>query len=239
MYITSKYHDYYDSASAYGIDKECVYRRDLKEIDIPKINLPYWAEKHTHGFKLTLRPMILGFCGDIYPAVVFEYEFEKNVYPLIAPVPKNEIVYNFDVYRTRLQELGVSLDSGKRFFWHRDYLDHDKGAENFFNDNYDDFKDLFRKYHVPIFSLQHKPSRTGFVLTLNPKLNTIQFMKVKDPHTAFQDIFMYLSGVLGNKEKDTVKISDKDMLKQKGFDQYSFKTGKGEKKPRAKNRGKE
>ena len=34
---------------------------------------------------------------------------------------------------------------------------------------------------------------------------------------------MYISGVIGTGEKDTIKISDKDMRDAKGFDDWSFK----------------
>ena len=33
MLIISKFHDYYDSAIAYGVDKECVYNRKTEIID--------------------------------------------------------------------------------------------------------------------------------------------------------------------------------------------------------------
>ena len=51
-------------------------------------------------------------------------------------------------------------------------------------------------------------------------------------------LVLYVLGKNFFTEKDTVDISDKDRLQQRGFDKYSFKTMKGDKKPRAKNRGK-
>ena len=53
---------------------------------------------------------------------------------------------------------------------------------------------------------------------LNPRLKRFEFYKVFDSYGAFQEIHMFLSGVLGNTEKKTVGVSDIHRLEAHGFD---------------------
>jgi hypothetical protein len=239
MYIVSKFRDYYDTASAYGIDKDCVYNRELKEIELKTSKLPYGSDQRLRDKSIFIEPFLIGFCGKIYPAVKLSCSTSSFNYS--APTQIEEMLFSFTEFQSRLESLGIYLEKSKQYFWQTDRIIHKTGAENFFYGDHREYENLFREYHTPIFSIG-KPGllvRENVHLTINPSLRKLQFMKMKDPHTTFQDIYQYLAGVLGNKEKDIVQISDKDMLKQKGFDKYSFKTMKGEKKPRAKNRGKD
>ena len=47
-----------------------------------------------------------------------------------------------------------------------------------------------------------------------------------DAYGIYQEIEMYMGGVLGSQEKETIEISDKDKRDSKGFDNYSFKKRK-------------
>lgn len=60
---------------------------------------------------------------------------------------------------------------------------------------------------------------------LYPVLQDLNFQKVKDPYTAFQEVQAYKFGVLGCNENEVVTISDKDRIAGKGFDtKYGFRT---------------
>lgn len=70
------------------------------------------------------------------------------------------------------------------------------------------------------------PYATRFVygcLELNPCLKDISFYKVMVEHIAYQELSMYVGGVLPRDEAMTAIISDKDRIIQHGFDKYSFK----------------
>jgi len=84
MRIISKFHDYYDSAMAYGYDDDgYIYLR--KEEDIPKeevkslIGDELYSDIHNSGFmdnyarlsyhEFCHRIVIIGFCGKIYPMI--------------------------------------------------------------------------------------------------------------------------------------------------------------------------
>ncbi len=57
-------------------------------------------------------------------------------------------------------------------------------------------------------------------------LGDLQFAKVRDPFTAHQDIASFVSGVLPDRSRDTVEISDTDRIRKAGFDtKTSFRKG--------------
>ena len=236
MYIISSFHDYYDTAMSYGIDKSCVYARDVSEIHFNlKIDLPREVQiTFSNGIGLRIIPMIIGFCGKMYPTIKFEYSPGYG----ILQAPKDEYFFRFQDFEDKIN-MTIGFDKKTRYFWSRGYINSESTAKLFFENEFTSLLSMFREYHAPVILIEESSkTRTDIKLTVNPNLRQLQFVKHKDPYTAFQEISMYLAGVLGNKEKSTVQISDKDMLKQKGFDEYSFKTMKGDKKPRAKNRGK-
>jgi hypothetical protein len=92
---------------------------------------------------------------------------------------------------------------------------------------------IFTQYKIPIFIygdyLDGKYTRgESKQLILNPKLKDWGFQSVVDPVSAFQSIYMYISGVIGVPESPMVKISDKEMAKKRGHDdKYSFRKPPG------------
>jgi hypothetical protein len=89
--------------------------------------------------------------------------------------------------------------------------------------------DLFVSCNCPIITI----SRTGFtgghpfvhrnVITLNPQLSQFGFVKFKDPYQAYQDLSMYVGGVLCSHKDKTVVMDDNVMRDKKGFDKWSFR----------------
>lgn len=57
----------------------------------------------------------------------------------------------------------------------------------------------------------------------NVNLKELQFQKIVDPYTAFQEISMFIGGVLGNPEKEMTELTEKDRINQHGFDKWSFR----------------
>ena len=107
--------------------------------------------------------------------------------------------------------------------------------------NYD-AKDLFVEYNTPVFVYDGDYGRTALTtgrsyhrnkdaFIINPLLKDYEFYKVFDTFQAFQEIQMYIGGVLGSKENEIIKISDKDKINQHGFDfKWSFRKEKEIKK---------
>lgn len=73
----------------------------------------------------------------------------------------------------------------------------------------------------------------GIVVRVNPLLSSYRFQALMDPVTAYQEIAMYVGGVLPKPGPPMVTISDDIMRDEKGFDEQSFRNvTPGERKAR-------
>lgn len=231
MFIVSKFHDFYDVGSSYGIDKTCVYKRKVDTVTIKGGNNFHWRDE-SNGADLiydesrprtvnqreyNFRTLAIGFCGVIYPCI------QINMTHCHITVPY--LFYNADDYMNFVTT--HNLRKAKRRYSFYSQVEYTaEYAKRFFDGSFNVFNELFFDHKSPIFVAEY--SRGGkFKITFNDKLKKFKFYQVKDSFTAFQEVYMYLSGVIGNTEVDMVQISDKDQLYKKGFDDKSFKTSKG------------
>lgn len=200
MLIVSAFRDYYDSIKVYGIDKTVVYNRKIEKMDFKK-----GPRMYSIGF-FQKEPFqgtrIIGFCGKLYPLL------QKN----------NVIIYDKKHALSSIKENYYSREVSECF------------GEALTNPQ---LLKIFTQYKVPVFIygdyLDGKYTRgESKQLILNPKLKDWGFQSVQDPVTAFQNIYMYISGVIGIPESPMVKINDKEMAKKKGHDSpYSFRKPPG------------
>jgi len=253
MYIISKRKDYYDGAVGLGIDKSIVYERKIEiEEDSEKFIQPFtstkgWDRKKRNGFrKIVNTPatvdksvfssssaFIVGFCGKLYIGWKFYHEvnntsFNKytgSMYGLDSNL-KTFITYDLDFIKKELVEHSWS---GK-LINDIDYILNYKPI------------DIFRKLNTPIFIHDTDYGRTTIhryrnneVFITNPTLKEFEFYKVMDSYTAFQEIQMFMGGVLGSGEKEIVEVEDKYKITQHGFDNNSFRRSKanGKKRPQS------
>jgi len=239
MRIISKFHDYYDSVTSFGQDPSLVYNREtskVKYIDrdkrFPKMYLEFCFRNRTSREWWDYRSAYIGFCGKIYPAI-----FNLN----------NEYFFTYDSFFKHLSEnFPKRIEdflTGKRngYFWNKNLVKNNEKSTKEFFDNVVSNVEIFQKLKTPVFSFgyvipkengYYKNDVTEYELTLNPMLRELGFQSKVDPFTAYQEISMFLGGVIGQPEKDTIDISDKDMLYKKGFDMFSFKRAPGKIKPR-------
>jgi len=245
MRIISKFHDYYDTATAYGIDKECIYKRIAETPDISKhikyatnseeykkLNQTDFNIKKT-GIDCSLIQHVVGFCGEIYPLMELKKENLKW-YPKIGITREYKSLYFYDKdeLKQHLHEWGCENPDKiiiKASNWWSYILDNDCFFDK---QNWRFLPPLFRQHGCPVFAYTYLCGNT--TLELNACLKNFEFYKIKSATEAFQEIHMYMSGVLGNIEKETLDISDKDMRDKKGFDNWSFKKEPGQKKRRKK-----
>lgn len=238
MRIISKFKDYYDVGMSYGADPTLVYARETAfyHSDFEKGFRPGYIEPLNSG--------ILYFCGTAYPFMT-SYDYSpyytgaKDDF-LFFQTPEQVDAYQEEYFKKRRHS--------NRFIGSA-YLENQ--MEDFLKEPYKVDVDIHFKYKAPVVMYLQKTwenlgvmanpngvyssSKKGFVYA-NPILRTLNFQRVVDPYTAFQEISMFLGGVLGNIERDTVKITDDKILRDsKGFDDQSFKTGSpGKKKNRRK-----
>lgn len=219
MLIVSKFHDYYDVGMKLGVDKTVVYDRKTLAIKDNFLSLVRHSESGWTG-------AVLAFCGKFYP---FIYHTQRGV-------GIDRIIW------TLPEALAILPRSKWSFSWDDDRLDTDNGIKKFFERKYPELEKVFHDHKCPVFGFTPPPTRVYSwrnegpyrALTLNPSLKDLEFYKVKDPITAFQDIYMFISGVIGTTPKPTKPIDDKIMAASKGHDgKYSFKKPPGK---RGKNR---
>lgn len=238
MYIISKQKDYYDGVvGSMGIDKTIVYEREFVEIkdykDFPnefRRNQPWRRGGENHFLNLGHYPtvkeskylvadsFIVGFCGKLYLGWKFHWEEqEMQDYGGYSPVVKTKIIYGFENAKEHL----------KNERWSGNLVDDVNYVLSY------DPMDIFRKYSTPIFIyddnynrlriLEYWGKHGGSRFLINPMLKKYEFYKVFDAFTAFQELQMFISGVLGTGEKEIIEVEDKYKIAQHGFDKWSFR----------------
>ena len=229
MYIISKRKDYYDGvAGTTGIDKTIVYERqiiDMEDDNRPKEFQEYslWKNRKESPFvklsntdiKRELRvlykhtqPFIIGFCGKLYVG-----------WKLYSEDASKELVTTISYDNENMKKLVEKHTYGGNFEDNLNYVL-----------SYDPIE-FFRVLNTPVFVYDTDYGRTDFdkywrnhpKFFINPLLKEYQFYKVFDAFQAFQEIQMFLGGVLGNKEKDITEVADKYKIAQHGFDKWSFR----------------
>jgi len=231
--IVSKFHDYYDTAIAYGIDKECVYNRKTEELNKPKHPRHEIVEFNNKDYSFKFTTQTIGFCGDIYRCIIVKqqgnYSISDEIVTLAFYDAKSVIEY--------MKEHKIGL-SGRRSRWRwNSWSRNNWNSEEEVNNYYEreikqETYDIFQELKVPVFLLH------GNCRTINPCLKDFKFGKIKDSVTTFQEIHQYIAGVLGTNENETVEITDKVRSQQHGYDKWSFRTMPGDSKKAKKRRNK-
>ncbi len=232
MYVISKNKDYYDGVvGSVGMDKTIVYERVIDEITdnakMPKEfkhtrfswegNNPFLSvcyaqidHKKTKKYKY-VRGFIVGFCGKLYLGWKFEYK---------AKTWDVEIGRHVDVTNT---DIIYGYENAKKYL-KADYWRSNLGDDIRYVESYDPIE-LFRKYKTPIFIFDSdsRSPRNDNAFIINPNLKEFGFYKVVDAFTAFTELQMFISGVLGTGEKEIIEVEDKYKIGQHGFDKWSFR----------------
>lgn len=249
MKIISKHKDYYDSAIGLGIDETLVYIRNTVEIKEPQFLIEEEIPPHNsscvansflelHNSRWNdftkespaIRYILVGFCGKTYVcAHIFWQEPKKDRYSY-GMDDFNEYVYGREILTHSI--LHRYLEKTNGIVKMRNLLDK-------YHDNYQLDK-LFRFYKAPVFAFsvdkkanwRHSRKSIALYGQVNPSLKGLEFYKTMDPYTAFQEISMYLGGVLGSEEKSIIEISDEDKAKSRGFHGMSFRKREHQSKPR-------
>lgn len=260
MLILSKTHDYYDSvAKTSGVDKTVVFNRvETESIDIVlEARLPQqFRGEDDGGFATLYKFGILGFCGKLYPVCVEHKASDSSTTATIPTITENKVTFIYD--HVKIEEIWFKYPRTFAHSWHKKNFLSKTGKKNI-NDRWNDYKrllsntsslnNIFVDKQVPYFvatdgmldvynrfsilgseSYSWKTTLNKKKIALLPSLNDLQFYRVMNPQTAFQEIYMYLSGVLGVGDKPMIKIEDKHKISGHGFDKWSFRKMKETKK---------
>lgn len=256
MRIISKFKDYYDSCMYYGMDKDLVYARHVETKNGSIKELLETSELRSYESNKTNIYYAfgnIGFCGKFYPYIKFERGLPTDRITQIKP--PNEVVfcYNFEqveeymnsfpytgnfmgYYRTKL------TDKQKRHYPVSSHLPYQywndaDTLENYFNKYTKQNLEPFFEHKTPIIiAVNRERGNQDTSLKTNISLKEYQFYRMFDAFKAFQEISMFLGGVMPRTGKETVILSDVMKRDKHGFDNMSFKTYSPGKKANRKNK---
>ncbi len=226
MRIISKFHDYYDSAMGFGVDKERVYSRETSVVKLPKPVLDFMGANYRecrNWRSPDASAYVIGVAGKICPALDLGLGRGRT------------LCYSSEEIKALLKDRkDYSKKAMERFFEHSfnrmtKWLNQDWNSPLFIN--------LFLEYKVPVFWItpseytldvnrQGPTWRKTWALTLNPCLKDIDFPRKMDSYTAFQEISMFMSNFLTEKSPEPRPIDDNTKRDLHGFDKFSFRKGK-------------
>lgn len=263
MNIISDFQDYYDIGLSHGLDKSLTYLRRTEYLSgeqlIPDLahmsgwGKPSWRQLVSskvlklqpdfHSARMgdnwavpnssRLTAFFVGFCGQFYPMLRFrvnddpmeeaEYEYlysEQSVRECLDRAPfNNKFIRDrvdqalFSPHRKTDLELALMFVS--------------KGPVRCI--------EPFTELRTPnlVICLNSKSSLEA-PLVINACLSELKFGRCVDAYTAFQELSMFIGGVIGVGEPETLEISDRHMRDAKGFDDRSFKKPPGKKRRKKK-----
>lgn len=216
MRIISSFRDYYDGLSVYDKSETLVYQRMpssdtvkkgepiLKDVFVPRI---MELRNSGGGYTGTNREFFLiAFCGKFYPIAI-----DSNGY------------HGAEVFHTTLDKLVE--DKSKKSDW----FSQSETIRKFWSQANESAMNLNIHYNSPIVVISRikewilYQSGYEYVVDVDVELKNYRFQKIVDPYTAFQEISMFVGGVLPQPDKGMVNITDKDRLQQHGFDKWSFR----------------
>ena len=243
MKIYSKFNDYYDTAIGYGIDPNVVYTRKTSfygwDSKVGKILEKYignwdklsWPERIDSPFRRwtdngsisVTNTIVIIFCGYCYVGLEL---YKSN----LLGDSTYEICYNTEQIEKFFNKHNVILPKKtpkKLKKWHDSKLnirDFNLFWEKYPVEQSDKFIDLHFELDTPVLAIgDNKIPNTDGVIVLNPCLKDISFFKCLDAFTTFQELSMFIGGVMGGKVPAMIDIKDEDRIAMHGFDKWSFR----------------
>lgn len=223
----------------------------INESTRPGVIFKLWknGKRYTDEF-LAFHEIIIGFCGKLYLGYKFDIAEKGEIIKskvfyqwdqAIQFIEENSKVYSTDhlqdTYRyynltpkNRLRRRDWDKDWKKNFGQHdtklfeRTYLDwfHQVGSPIWV---YPDYTFMYQSIKGRNWYRTLDPYDENIELVKDPSLKVLEFYQVVDPYSCYQSIQQFLSGVLGNIEKDGRPLTDIQKVKQHGFDaKYGFRT---------------
>jgi len=237
--IISKQHDYYDSVRIFGIDPNIVYVR--KEISYDQSTPEYKNARsaaiidavisklpHVSCYRRDAyisRAFVLIFCGKIFPCILYRY-YSSDIR---FPKKRYKYCYNLDSVEHFINKYGSKSDKRRFKSKSRYRMSTKRNMEELFKisgSKSSEFIDLHHNIGYP--SLIIEPNATNQKhLIYNPILKDINFYRIFDTFKTFQELSMFIGGVMGGECPPMIEISDDIRFEEKGFDsKLSFRKEK-------------
>lgn len=222
MRIISSFKDYYDVGQQYGAfaDDGLEYIREPRLDTKVKFRPLFTRYTGTGDYKVT--SIVIGFCGKLYRALMINDDICYTIAQVDSLVEKIAKKWEVTAYKRAVGERGRLL-----------YFIRRRHVKQFFEPTKGKLIDkepayverLARTRRCPVFVYSAVGDSQGDT-TFNCRLGAVEFFRIKDPYTAYQEIQMFMAN-LAFPNKPIPKVSDADMLEAKGFDnKFSFRKDK-------------
>ncbi len=191
-------------------------------------------------FHYYFKPYVIAFCGKLYYGIsIDKYQGEKKLGDTVN-------LYSFDEYQAYCDSHKVFLKRDPQFLPYMQAYKR-KNSEWYSSSNLKDVQQWLENQASPKYlnqlieegiaiavcydgvsekddySWPQYKSAARYQVDINCQLKGFNFYKVIDAYSAFQELDMYLSGILTVNESKMISVNDKSLLQKKGFDEFSFK----------------
>lgn len=232
MKIFSKFKDYYDHVQAFGQDADVSYIRNTEVYCEPYHNHLYFLrninkwDSNTKLYKVSYDVdgrEVLNHCDDSVKLIngwhgFITIYFCGKVYTAVAPYVHSTIKTEY-FYDPVKYEKWFNENNHSRY----DRYSLDTTLKILASNGGIDKEQLNHVTKCPIILV--KSTHEGRYNIYNPRLYEVEFQRIIDPYTAYMELDMFISGVLGKTGGEMVTISDKDKIDKHGFDmKYGFRT---------------
>ena len=210
MRIVSDFHDYYDAVQATGQDETVVYVRkavqqtyDLNQYPFPWLRWSNDGWWHWGGRLKgpSITQSIVGFCGRIYPVLVVEmhpcfaiHEVDEQIESRLKPAAIEEYRWKARSRHREWRRRSRQYPSEARREVIEGFLAECKAKA-------ETFRDVFVQNKCPLFvaSCRYDGKLRGKI-TYNGRLADLEFFRLFDPFSAFQEIAMYFGNMAQTKQ---------------------------------------
>lgn len=228
MRIISDFRDYYDCVQAMGQDLGTQYLRKKRIVELNTFPFPTFWCLPSNRAPVGFRVAIIGFCGKIYPALEVTYDWAQ---PPVFCYTVEEVDVVVEAHCSKKEIESYRWKTTRKRYWrhsrhHTAWYDRQRrtAVVKFFNEcaeQQDRHGQFFIDEGCPIFVARYDRTN-NMSITFNECLKPLEFFRMFDTYTAFQEIYMYVCN-LALPFKPIPKVSDKDMVMAKGFNKWSFR----------------
>lgn len=237
-------HDYYDIGLSQGRDDDIIFVRDGKEFKIKDV--PLQAAFTNWRFEDMEYYSYLPYCIVIknrkqyrfssVTAVVANKQYggiKIEILDSHAPV-KTLYFWNYDKLFAKLKQFGIKIKDKRYFFIPSHHTSVDLKSWMTPRELNKNETEWAIENKVAIAMLKTSPNEECWKINCaesDCSLKSIGFAEVMDPYTLFQELSMWVGGVLPKSGPTMVTISDGKILTAKhGFDKWSFRKHKDDSK---------
>ena len=244
MRIISKFKDYYDVVAGQGVDLTKVFTRNTTEFKgnfplpewdqkrtwklesnvlYPKISERVYHTKHWRGGTQThdIEYIYVLFAGKLYGGIVL-----KNMECGLGTYGKISYYWDAESWLAKAAEIGYTGES-KAYYGKNKSTEMDEILRLLTVKGDEVLSDwaIANKISVAVACGFFHTRERGEWFVVDANLKDLSFQKVLDPFTAYQELEMWIGGVIGqNPEPD--EVSDAVKIQQHGFDKWSFRKHK-------------